>query len=293
MTLRRRRLIAGVAAWVFGLASTVLLIGMWGRAVVTDTERLAESLDPMAGSSLVADRFAAWLEEELVEAGVDPVQAGDAGAGVVGHPEVTAVLEDLVAATVAAAATDDPDGSVVDVAELLRPRVEAITAGLNSAGLPVTTAQVVSAIDGLEPLVIRAPGQAALIGASSPLAANLGTAVLGALALMVGSGWVYVRASPDRIRAMRSLLQRFGLGAFSFAVLLRLGSWVTDPEGGRAPVGETLSRLADSKTMLPLLLGLGALAGAGALWLGRRRVRSRGGTPSRDEPATAPAPVPR
>lgn len=290
MTVDKRRFAAGVAAWVFGLASTVLLISLWGRAVVGDTEQLSHSLSPLAESSLVADRVAGWLEEQLVGSGLDRAQAADAGREALRHPGVRPVLEDLVAATVIAAAAEEPAGGVVDVADLLLPRSNQIATALGEAGLPVTVDRVEGILAGLDPLVIRDPEKRPAIGASSSLAANLGTAALLSLAVMAASGWLYTRLEGDRVRALRSLLHRFGLGALSFAVILRIGSWATDPGGGRAPVGETISRIADSEAMLPLLLGLSAMAGATLLRLVRRYFRPEGATPRRiDTPRPQPA----
>ncbi|HEX2403830.1 MAG TPA: hypothetical protein VHM29_03930, partial [Acidimicrobiia bacterium] len=55
---RSRRFAVGVAGWVFGLASTVLLVGIWGRAVVVDTTELADTLSPLAAGDMVSDRLA-------------------------------------------------------------------------------------------------------------------------------------------------------------------------------------------------------------------------------------------
>ncbi|MGH8915708.1 MAG: hypothetical protein ACRDZM_14480 [Acidimicrobiia bacterium] len=264
---------SGISAWLFGLASTVLLVGLWGRAVVVDTDGLAESLTPLAGSDMVADRLSTWLEAELVESGVDGPTASAAADEVLVHPAVGPLLEDLVAEGVEAAASADPSGSSVDVGAILRPSSGEMTAGLNAAGVPVTQSQVEAALADLDPLVIRDPSRRPLVGPSSPLASTLGTGAMLGLVLMIISGWAYVLSSTDRVRALRSLLNRFALGALSFAVLLKIGSWIADPEGGRAPVGESLALLANSKWMVPLALGMGSLAAAGVAWFFRKRKR--------------------
>ena len=46
------------AGWVFGLAATILFISLWGRAIVVDTEALAEAAAPLSGSVAVVDLFA-------------------------------------------------------------------------------------------------------------------------------------------------------------------------------------------------------------------------------------------
>jgi hypothetical protein len=250
---------------------------------VVDTDELADSLTPLAGSEVVADRFSNWLETELTGAGVDGTTASTAADQVLQHPAVGPVLEDLVAEGIEAAASDDPTGSSVDVAAILRPSAGEITAGLNEAGVPVSTGQVEDALSELDPLVIREPNDSPFVGASSPLASTLGTAALLALLVMLLSGWVYVAAFRDRPRALRSLLTRFALGALSFAFLLKLGAWIVDPDGGRAPIGESLSLVADSKWRVPLALGAGSSVGAAVAWLFRKRLRPEAGSRSRPE----------
>jgi hypothetical protein len=100
---------------------------------------------------------------------------------------------------------------------------------------------------------------------------------------MFVSGWAFLLASPDRMRALRSLLTRFALGSVSFAILLKIGSWIVDPEGGRAPVGESLALLADSQWMLPMTIGLASMAAAALVWVFRKRVRPVAASPSRAE----------
>lgn len=280
---RSRRFASGTAGWVFGLASTVLLVGIWGRAVVVDTDELAESLTPLAASDAVAERFSTWLEAELVDTGVDGPTASRAADEVLVHPAVGPVLEQLVAEGVEAAASADPTGSSVDVASILMPATSQITAGLNEAGVPVSEAQVEAVLVQLDPLVIRDPSDRPYVGASSPLASKLGMAALLGIGLMLISGSAYIVVSKDRRRALRNLLTRFALGALSFAVLLRIGAWLVDPEGGRAPLRESFALVADSKWMVPLTFGLVSLAASGVAWLFRKRIRPGAGSRSEHE----------
>ena len=267
---------------MFGLASTVLLVGIWGRAVVVDTNELADTLSPLAAGDMVSDRLAIWLEAELVNAGVDGVGASVAADQVLAHPSVGPVLEELVAEGVEAAASGDPSGGTIDVSAILLPASGQITAGLNQAGVPVTNEQVEAALARLDPLVIRDASDQPFVGAASPLAANLGTAsMLGGL-LMLFAGTAYIVMSMDRMRAFRALLTRFALGALSFAVLLRIGSWLVDPEGGRAPFRESFALLANSKWMVPLTIGLVAMAAAIVFRVFRRRVRPAAASRSED-----------
>ena len=149
--------------------------------------------------------------------------------------------------------------------------------------------RVEAALAQLDPLVIRDPADQPFVGASSPLAANLGTAAMLGAVLMLFAGAAYIVMSMDRMRAFRALLTRFALGALTFAVLLRIGSWLVDPEGGRAPFRESFALLANSKWMVPLTIGLVTMAAAIVFRVFRRRVRpaatsrSEDGRPIRQE----------
>ncbi|MGA7281257.1 MAG: hypothetical protein WBZ40_05675 [Acidimicrobiia bacterium] len=288
MSEKRSALASGVAGWFFGLAATILLIGVWGRAVVTDTSELANSLSPLSTSRLVADRFAGWLETELVDSGVDRATAATSTQEAMASPTLTPILADLVAQAVMAAASTDPAGSVVDVASVLTPVAGEITVSLNEAGVPASDAQVAAAIAQLDPIVIRQPSQRALVGPASPLATRLGTAAILAIVTMLGAGAVYVMATEDRMAGIRSLLTRFALGALSFSIFLRIGSWITDPRGGRAPVGETVSLLTGSKWTVPAVMGLAAMAIAVFFWIFRRRIKPVAAFPSQPAPPTLP-----
>jgi hypothetical protein len=271
---RSRRFALGVAAWVFGLAASVFLGGVWGRAVVVDTTELADTLSPLAASEMVAGRISDWLESELVTvAGISESEADLVAARILANAAVGPVVEELVIEGVEAAASQDPGDTSVDVAAILVPSAAQIAAGLNGAGVPVSEDQVGLALSQLEPIEIRDPADAPLIGADSPLAGTLGTAAIGSALLMVLAGAAYVAMSTDRARAFRALVTRFALGALSFAVILRIGGWLADPEGGRAPFRESISLLAGSKWMIPLTIGLAAAGASVILRILRRRIR--------------------
>lgn len=288
MREKRSAIASGVAGWLFGLAATVLLIGVWGRAVVSDTSELANSLSPLSTSRLVADRFAGWLETELVDSGMDSATAETSTEKAMASPTLTPILTDLVAEAVVAAASTDPAGSIVDVASILTPVAGDITVSLNEAGVQASDAQVAAAIARLDPIVIRQPGQSALVGPASPLATRLGTATILAIIAMLGAGAIYVMASRDPMAGVRSLLTRFALGALSFSIFLRIGSWITDPRGGRAPVGEAVSLLTGSKWGVPAVMGLTAMSIAVVFWIFRRRIKPTAMSPSQSAPPTLP-----
>jgi hypothetical protein len=286
---KARKVTGGGAAWLFGLASSVLLVALWGRAVVIDTDQLAESLAPMAASDLVVGRFSSWLVDELTQEGLDPITAEGAAQNVLDDPSVSQALEGLLGQMVDAAASPDPGGSTVDARSAISPAVPDIAIRLQELGVPVSEQQLAAAVTDLDPIVVLEPSTIPYVGPASEAASKLGIAVVLSLTVMVITTWVYVAASDDRRKAFRSLLTRFALGALSFAIFLRIGGWVLDPGGGRAPVAETLGLVATSKWLLPLGMGFVAAWGAVAFWLFRRRqVKPVATSPQRTELSTLP-----
>lgn len=261
------RFLSSLSAWVFGLATTVLLLSFWGRAVVVDTDELAENLGPLSESEEVTGRFSDWMTSQLVDSGVPSEAAGEAATLSLFTPEVKQALEALVGAVVDAAAEPAPGGTVVDMASIFAPTVPAVTASLASQGIPAPEAQVAAIVAGLDPLVIRDAGEEPMVGPVSPVARRLGIASVLAVAAIAVFGAIYVLVADNKVRAMRTLSTRFAVGALTFALLLKLGSWVLDPGGGRAPVSESLSELADSKWLIPAFIGGAASIAALFFWL--------------------------
>lgn len=274
--------------WAFGLAVSVLLIALWGRAVVIDSEALGDTLAPLSHSGLVTGFLTDWMADQLTDSGVDEPalrQVLDASA-------VGGSLDRFVGEVVGAAASTDPAGSSVDMAAILDPAVPELTSGLVGMGYPVSEGQVAALVAGFDPLTIRPPGTMALIGPGSPTAARLGTAALLAVFAMVVFGAGVVGLSEDRIAAVRSLATRLAVGGLSFAVLLRLGAWVVDPSGGRSPVPSTLSALADSKWLVPLEIAFFAGVLSGGIYLVKKWKRREEASPSPDGQATPQADQP-
>lgn len=266
--------------WAFGMAVSILFLALWGRAVVTDTEALAESLSPLTGSSVVIDLVGDWMADEMVESGADAEVVEPAIGYFFESSSTGDTLDQFATEVVHAAASTDPGGTSIDMAALIDPAVPEVTMGLVELGYPVTESGVAEVVQQLDPLVIRQPGSEAMVGPASPTAARLGIAALLAVLALVAFGGFFVALSEDRLTAVRSLLTRVAVGGLSFAVFLRVGSWVLDPSGGRAPVRESLSALAGSKWAVPLEVAAVAAVIAGALYFGRKMFRRVGGIPS-------------
>lgn len=285
MRPRTTRTLSSLSAWVFGLATSVLLLSVWGRAVVVDTDALTTNLRPMSQSEEVSGRFTDWMTQQLVESGIPEAQAETASETAVATPAVESALGNLVEQVVIAAAAPGTDGSVVDVAGVLTPTIPAVTGAVVAAGVPATETQVAAVITGLDPLVIRQAGEPPIVGQESPIAGRLALATVLAVVAMIVFGALYVLVSANRVNAARTLSMRFGLGGISFAVLLKLGSWILDPEGGRAPVSASIALIADSKWALPAIIGAGAGLAGIFFWLAK--LTSRPAARAQVRPAAA------
>jgi hypothetical protein len=262
------------------------MIAVWGRAVVVDVDALGEAAEPLSESEQVVDLFSEWIDDELMDAGVDPTTADLVAEDLVAQSSVGLAFGEFVGEFVEAAADPAPGGGVVDVAGILEPTVPEIGSTLAAAGVPVEESRVAGIVSGLDPMIVREPGSRPYVGSQSAAAGLLGTAAVLSLATMVVAGWAAVAASDDRLRELRGLLNRVALGALSFSIFLKAGSWVLDPEGGRAPVAQSASILAESKWLVPLFLALAAAGAALIVWVARR-IRRRAVF---QEPAESPTP---
>ena len=270
------------------MSVSILLLSLWGRAVIVDTDTLAESLSPLAGSGIVVDYVSDWMATEMVESGADSDLVEPTVDYFLGSTSVGRTLDQFTTEVVYAAASTDPGGASIDMAALIHPAVPEVTLGLNELGYPVSESRVSGIVQDFDPLVIREPGGRAIVGPASPTAARLGTAALLATLAILGFGAAFITLSDDRVTAVRNLATRTAVGGMSFAVFLRAGSWVLDPGGGRAPVPETLSELAGSKWSVPLQVA--AMAGliAGSIYVGRRVIKRVGVFQSPDGRSTQP-----
>lgn len=268
-----KALTRGVAGFLFGLSVTVLFISMWGRAVVVDTDSLAEAAVPLARSEAVVDAVGEWVSAEVVKAGVSAELVDPAVSSVLESSVTARALERLVVEVVAAAAAPDPEGALVDVAAVLEPAVPEVVGALADLSVPVTEDQVLEGLHQLDPLVVRDAGVPPYVGPASPVAGRLGTATALAAVVLLVTGGFLVSSAPDRLTELRRLLTRFAVGGLSFMILLRLGSWVLDPEGGRAPVTETVSHVLGSHQALPTALAAGAGVAALGIFVTRRLLR--------------------
>ncbi len=235
--------------WIFGIATTVLLISLWGRSVAGDQRVVVEAASELAKAELVTEQVVAWLVGGLDLA---PATAQSPVREIVSSPEMQQAAASLVEEVVAAAY--EPAAPPVDVGEILQPVAPLVTEELQAFGIAATEAQVLESLSRLPPITLAAEQ------ASPPIAETvkrpLSTATVLAALTMVMAAAFMLTFSQDRLATARGLALRIAVSGVSFAVILRLASWIADPGAGGSPLRRTLSVLLAASPEVPLVIGL-------------------------------------
>ncbi|RPI25486.1 MAG: hypothetical protein EHM57_01465, partial [Actinobacteria bacterium] len=229
---RLRRTGLPVTLWAFGFATTLLLIGLWGRSASTDEATIAETASAIVTSDLVRDRVTDWVEAGLADAGV-PVTApiGNAVERILAIDEVRQVVDGLVAESVAALVAEDAAAPAVDVAAALAP-----ASALIAAELGVEETVVRDVLARVEPIDLSTTNMTQITETAGAVHGVLTLIVVLAAVGVAAFGSAAIALSEDRTAMVRGLAVRVALSAFSFAILFQIGGWLMDPEGGRSPV---------------------------------------------------------
>jgi hypothetical protein len=269
---RARRAALAVGLWVFGVATTVMLIGVWGRTVAGDESTLSASARAAVGSEEVGARVGEWLREGVAGAAARaPAELEAVVAAVERHPEAVAAVDVLVDQAVAAALAPPGTTVVVDVAGALRPLAPVVAAELVVAGVPVEAAAVEEAFGDLPAVELETGDAVGFVGSALRVRSALTRVVVVAGAMMLVAGGAVVALAEERARILRTLLVRVALSAATFAVILRVGAWAVDPRGGRSPVASGGSELLRSNGWILALIAAGAGLAATAGWVTARR----------------------
>lgn len=281
-----RRFGLSTSLWLFGIATSVLLVSLWGRGVSADDDTLAAAAGAIAESDWLAERVAGWLAEEVAEHGGLP--EGKTAAVVESvwrRPETQAAVADLVGQAVEAGLASPGTTVVIDPAASIRPLTDDIAAGLTAAGVATTRQEVAAVIDEIDPVVaVAEPGETA--GVVRRVRTMLNRALLTALAAMAITAAAALAISDDRRAVVRSLLTRVALTALGFAVLFHAGAWALDPSGGAAPLPRGAAVLLRSNTFT--LWALAAVAAVAAAWAYRGGVHSARTSPAGSTRAAPP-----
>jgi hypothetical protein len=235
--LRSRALALSVALWLFGIATSIVLIGLWGRTVAGDQVTLEASTRAVLESEIVNDRVADWLGDAVAAAG--QLSSDDVAAvvdTVADSPEMRSAVDSVVDQAVAAALA--PPGAVtqVDLAAAVEVLAPVVAAALEERGVVSDADAVRAAAEDVPGVVLSADDQITVAGTAHEVRGLLSKVVVAGLGAMLLFGTAAVMLNDDRVRQLRSLVIRIGVSAISFAIIIRLGGWAVDPAGGRSPI---------------------------------------------------------
>jgi hypothetical protein len=272
-TIGLRTKTLAIVLWVFGLSTTLFLIGVWGRAVVVDEETVSQSVRTALESESVADRVYSWLADGLESAaGLAPSDVEAAIAEVRELPQADTVVTDLIDQIVGAVMAPPGSEPVIDIADTLRPVVPAFAAGLQAQGIAVEDGAVDAALDRLDPVELETEEFVGLAAVAEEAEAALTTIVAITVSVLLVTGAVAIALSQDRVTMLRTLLTRVAVSGLSYAVIFRVGGWILSPNGGRSPLLGSGAVVLRSNLHVFIVAALGAASLAAMTWvLSRRR----------------------
>jgi len=251
-----RRFGLSLALWLFGLATTVFLIGMWGRAVSTDESSLERAFLAVAEADTVAERIEGWIGDGLtLSAGLQQPDAPVAALSLGQTPEVGEAVDGIVAAIVDAALDVPGANPAADVRVALDRLKPVIEAELGGAGRVYDEQLADRVLDQVALIVSDTESQLGISRSAVEAARVFGRAALISLIALLALGGAAIHLTDDRLRMLRTLASRIAVSGFTFAVVLQLGAWAVDPTGGRAPIGAGGAVLLRSNSAVLIWLG--------------------------------------
>jgi hypothetical protein len=270
-----RRTALVVALWLFGLSTTVLLVGIWGRSVVTNNEAIEAGARAALEAEVVADRITGWIGDGISNAAGDlPDESAAAAATALwNRPETREVLNATVDRFVAAALAPPGSSTPIDIAAELRPLSSLVIAELRARGVELTESAVDAAFAEVPTIVLGTDPESGVAGVVSEARTLLTKVVVVGLFGMLVSGGLAVAVAEERLRQIRSLAVRVAVSALTFAVVLRIGAWALDPQAGRSPLAAGGSVLLSSslRVLFVAVLVAGGVAAAATIAVRRRR----------------------
>ena len=272
-TLRARTLSLSIALWLFGIFTSVVLIGLWGRSVAGDQTTLEASTRAVLESEIVNNRVTDWLGDAIAAAArLSPDDVAAVVETVEHSSEMDTAVGDVVDQAVAAALA--PPGTVthLDLSVAVDSLAPVVAAALEDRGVVSDAGAVRAAVDGLPGITLSADDQLTVGGTIREVSGLLTKVVVVGLAGMLVTGGASVVLSGQRIRQLRTLVLRIGVSAITFAIVIRVGGWAVDPAGGRPPIaaGGAVLLKSNGHILAGVAIGAAVIASAMSLVLVRR-----------------------
>ncbi len=275
--LHPRKGVLSVALWAFGLATSLFLIGMWGRTVSVDSATVEESARAVIDADIATERINSWFEEGLAVASAADSEIVHAVAEEIrATPQYQAAVESIIAQFIDSLFAVDGKDPVLDVGDVLAPLVPVVIAEFDQRDLPIDPDSVEGVFDAASAIELDAGEAASVAAVVEDARVFLTQVVLLALAALLGTGALAVYLSEERFAMVRTLSTRVVMSALSYAVIFRLASWALDPARGRSPVAGGGSVLLGSNGQVFVFLAAGAavIASLGAVVARRSRSAS-------------------
>lgn len=291
-TARRRARSIGLAMvlWAFGLATTTLLVGLWGRAVTNDRATLEAGAQAALGTDVVASRIEDWLSEAVI-AGTGSLDRDLAVVvrTIAASPEadqvIDAVASDLVAAALAPPGTE----ARLDVAARLDPVLPVVVDELGAQGIDMDVDQLRSSLESSPSITLSTEEEQVGGGVARRTNSVLTTVFVAGLAALTLFGGLALVLAEESVTMVRSLATRLAVSAVTFVIFLRLGAWAMDPSKGRSPLAVGGSVLLASNHLVLMMVAAAAcgVALTAGVVLRRRRTTT---PPTRDDSEETPSP---
>jgi hypothetical protein len=276
VTLRTRAFSLSMVLWLFGIFTSIVLIGLWGRSVAGDQVTLESSTRAVLESEIVNDRVRDWLGDAIAAAA--ELNPGDVAAvvdAVDGTPQMQSAIDDVVDQAVAAALA--PPGTVtrVDLSTAVDSLAPVVADALEERGVVSDADAVRAAVHSVPGIVLSADDQLTVGGTARQVKGLLTKVVLVGIGGLLLFGGAAVTLNADRVRQLRALAIRIAVSAITFAIVMRVGAWAVDPSGGRSPIaagGAVLLR-SNGHVLATVALVAAVIASAISMILWRRRRR--------------------
>ena len=234
---RSRKGALPLVMWGFGFATTLLLIGMWGRTVTVDSSTVSEAAKTVVDADVATERIYDWLEAGIATAtGAAPTSVEDVSTAIAQRPEFDAAVDAVVDQFVAGLFAEPGTDAVVDVEAALDPLVPVVVAEANRRNVPVEAENIERALDAATMVALDTGQGATVATAVRETRTFLSVVVVIAAAAMVVTAMLAVALSDRRYAMVRTLSVRVLISAMTYALLFRVGAWALDPQRGRSPV---------------------------------------------------------
>ena len=189
-----RRIMLSIMMWVFGISTTLLLVGLWGRAVTIDQATVTESAQAVVDAEVAKDRIYAWIGDAVVESqSVGSAEAEALIAEIQTRSEVSVAINNVIGAFVGALFTPEGESAVIDLETAMAPAVPVIVEQFSERDLPVDEAALVSALGDAATIELDTEGAAGVASAMSDARALVSRVVV--LAFLTMMLWEPLRSA--------------------------------------------------------------------------------------------------